>query len=424
MKLLITNHLLPLKTLLLLVFFIFLQFNVKAQDILNGKDLSTLKIDDISDADIAKLKQQLQQSGLSESQAEQLALQKGLPPSEIIKLRSRLAGNSALAPIKNKTTTGKPIGRTVDSSGMNSNTDNTEIKLRNTIFGSELFSNNKLIFEPNLRIATPKNYTIGPDDELVIDVFGYQEVNYRLSVSAEGTITIPLIGVIFVNGLTVDQASKRIKDKMQRNGYGSIASGQTQVQISIGNIRTVKITIIGEVRKPGTYSVSSLSTLFNALFMAGGPTDKGSFREIELIRNNKVLVKLDAYDFLLKGDQTNNVLLVDQDVIRIPVAKVQVTIVGEVKREGIFELLPKDNLLQLVNYSGGFSNEAYTAAIQVKQITDKERSVKDVNKDAFTSYFPSKGDSVVVGKILNRYSNKVSISGAVYRPGSFELENG
>jgi protein involved in polysaccharide export with SLBB domain len=245
-----------------------------------------------------------------------------------------------------------------------------------------------------------------------------------LPVSAEGTINIPLIGIISVNGLTVEQASKRIKDKMQRNGYGRIASGQTQVQISIGNIRTVKITIIGEAKKPGTYSVSSLSTLFNALYLAGGPTDKGSFREIELIRNNKVLVKLDAYDFLLKGDQSNNVLLSDQDVIRIPIAKVQITLVGEVKREGIFELLPKDNLLQLVNFSGGFGAEAYTASIQVKQITDKERSVKDVNKDAFISYFPSKGDSVVIGKILNRYSNKVSISGAVYRPGIFELESG
>ena len=424
MKFLNTIRLFHYKTLLLLGFFIFLQFNLKAQDILNGKDLSTLKIDELSDADITKLKQQLQQSGLSESQAEQLAMQKGLPQSEIAKLRTRLASGSSAITTKSKTNNSKSVGRTVDSSGINANNDNVEIDLRNTIFGSELFSNNKLIFEPNLRIATPKNYTIGPDDELVIDVFGYQEVNYRLPVSAEGTINIPLIGVISVNGLTVEQASKRIKEKMQRNGYGSIASGQTQVQISIGNIRTVKITIIGEAKKPGTYSVSSLSTLFNALYLAGGPSDKGSFREIELIRNNKVFVKLDAYDFLLKGDQSNNVLLVDQDVIRIPVAKVQVSLVGEVKREGIFELLPKDNLLQLVNYSGGFSNEAYTASIQIKQITDKERSIKDVNKDAFISYFPLKGDSVIVGKILNRYSNKVSITGAVYRPGSFELESG
>ena len=418
------KQLLHYKTLLLLCFFVFLQFNVKAQDILNGRDLSTLKIDELSDADINKLKIQLQQSGLSESQAELLAMQKGLPQSEIAKLRLRLAGTGSSTTPKTNTNNNKSVGRTIDTSSMSFNNTNTETNVRNTIFGSELFSNNKLIFEPNLRIATPKNYTIGPDDELVIDVFGYQEANYRLSVSAEGTINIPLIGVIYVNGLTVEQASKRIKDKMQRNGYGGIASGQTQIQISIGKIRTIKITVIGEAKKPGTYSTSSLSTLFNALYLAGGPTDRGSFRQIELIRNNKVLLKLDAYDFLLKGDQSNNIPLVDQDVIRIPVAKVQVTLLGEVKREGIFELLPTNTLLQLVDFAGGFTAEAYTASIQVKQVTDKERRVKDLPKQEFDTYLPTKGDSIFVGKILNRYTNGITITGAVYRPGSYELENG
>ncbi|MBC7721257.1 MAG: SLBB domain-containing protein, partial [Pedobacter sp.] len=409
------------KWLLLVSFCILLQINIKAQDILKAKDLSTLKIDALNDDDIAKLKQQLQQSGLSEAQAEQLALQRGLPASEAAKLKVRLASSSNTSTFK--TSGSKSVGRTVDTSAFNTYLP-IEKELKNTIFGSELFNNNKLIFEPDLRIATPKNYTIGPDDELVIDIFGYQEANYRLPVSAEGTINIPLIGAISVNGLTVEQATKRIKDKMQKNGYGSIANGQTQVQISIGKIRTIKVTVIGEAKKPGTYSPSSLSSLFNVLYLAGGPTDKGSFREIELIRNNKVFVKLDAYDFLLKGDQTNNIRLIDQDVIRIPVAKVQVSLLGEVKREGIFELLPKDNLQNLIDFSGGFSNEAYKASVQIKQVTDKERRVKDLAKEAFASYFPSKGDSVFVGKILNRYTNSVSITGAVYRPGSYELESG
>ena len=409
------------KWLLLISFCILLQTNSKAQDILKAKDLSTLKIDALSDDDITKLKQQLQQSGLSEIQAEQMALQRGLPASEAAKLKVRLAsGSNTSTP---KTSGSKPLGRTIDTSSLNTNFS-VEKELKSTIFGSELFNNNKLIFEPDLRIATPKNYTIGPDDELVIDIFGYQEANYRLPVSAEGTINIPLIGAISVNGLTVEQATKRIKDKMQKNGYGSLANGQTQVQISIGKIRTIKVTVIGDAKKPGTYSLSSLSSLFNVLYLAGGPTDKGSFREIELIRNNKVFVKLDAYDFLLKGDQSNNIRLVDQDVIRIPVAKVQVSLLGQVKREGIFELLPKDNLQNLIDFSGGFGNEAYKASVQIKQVTDKERRVKDLAKEAFGSYFPLKGDSVFVGKILNRYTNSVNITGAVYRPGSYELENG
>jgi protein involved in polysaccharide export with SLBB domain len=402
--------------------FVGIMHSAKAQDILKSKDLTTLKVDALSDEEIGKIKQQLAQNGLTESQAEELAVQKGLPPAEAQKLKARLAGTSSGTSSNVATSnTAKNVIRTVDTASLKYGGGEP---FKSNVFGSELFTNNRLIFEPNLRIATPKNYSIGPDDELVIDVFGYQEANYRLQVSAEGTINIPLIGVISVNGLTVEQASKRIKDKMQQNGYANIATGKTQVQISIGKIRTINVTVIGEARKPGTYSISSLSTVFNALYLAAGPTDKGSFREIEVVRNSKVLVKLDAYDFLLKGDQSNNIRLMDQDVIRIPVAKVQVSLNGEVKREGLFEVLPSNNLQQLIDFAGGFTSEAYTASIQIKQVTDKERRVKDLPKAEFLSYIPTKGDSVFVGKILNRYTNSVNIKGAIYRPGTYELSNG
>ena len=411
-----------LKIVLLLFVLLSTQYTINAQDILRSKDLTTLKVDALSDEEIGKIKQQLGQSGLTESQAEELAIQKGLPPIEAQKLKARLAGISSGT--SSKTFSGnsaKNVSRTVDTSSLRYSGGEP---FKSNVFGSELFTNNRLFFEPDLRIATPKNYAIGPDDELVIDVFGYQEANYRLQVSAEGTINIPLIGIISVNGLTVEQASKRIKDKMQQNGYANIATGKTQVQISIGKIRTINVTVIGEARKPGTYSISSLSTVFNALYLAAGPTDKGSFREIEVVRNSKVLVKLDAYDFLLKGDQSKNVRLMDQDVIRIPVAKVQVSLSGEVKREGVFEVLPSNSLQQLIDFAGGFTSEAYTASIQIKQVTDKERRVKDLPKAEFSSYMPTKGDSVFVGKILNRYTNSVNIRGAIYRPGTYELSTG
>jgi protein involved in polysaccharide export with SLBB domain len=399
---------------------------LKAQDILKSKDLSSFKVDDLSDDDVLKFKQQLQQSGLSQTQAEQLALQRGLPTSELAKLRARLASSSNNN--KNSSITSKAISRLIDSDSSDYLPKNMqkekEKDTKNTVFGSELFDNPTPIFEPNLRIPTPKNYSLGPDDELIIDVFGYQEANYRLTVSPEGSINIPFIGIVPVVGLTIEQATKRIKGKMIKSGYASMANNQTELLVSIGKIRSIKITVIGEVKKPGSYNLSSLSTLFNALYAAGGPTNKGSFRQIELIRNNKVITVLDAYDFLLRGDQTNNVRLTDQDVVRIPPAKVQVSLLGEVKREGIFEILPADNLNKLIDFSGGFSNEAYTASIQVKQVTDKERRIKDVTKNSFETYNPQKGDSIVVAKILNRYDNKVTISGAVYRPGTYELEDG
>ena len=415
------------RVLFVVFLFMFSAKNLIAQDILKSKDLSSFKVDDLTDEDITKFKQQLQQSGLSQTQAEQLALQRGLPSSELSKLRARLASSSNSLN-KNSSITSRAISRVIENDTSEFLPKDAlrlkEKEAKNTVFGSELFDNPTPIFEPNLRLPTPKNYILGPDDELIIDVFGYQEANYHLTVSPEGSVNIPFVGIVPVVGITIEQATRRIKDKMIKSGYASMTNNQTQLQVSIGKIRSIKVTVIGEVKKPGSYNISSLSTLFNALYAAGGPTNKGSFREIELIRNNKIITKLDAYDFLLKGDQTNNVRLTDQDVIRIPPAKVQVSLAGEVKREGIFEILPTDNLQKLVDFSGGFSNEAYTASIQVKQVTDKERRIKDVTKNSFGSYVPQKGDSILVGKILNRYDNKVTISGAVYRPGTYELEKG
>ncbi len=412
------------RLLLLLSFFCFSAKGLKAQDILKSKDLSTFKVDNLSDDDINKYKQQLQQSGLTQTQAEQLALQRGLPSSELSKLRARVASSNSNT---TKSVTSRAISRVIDTADINNNLVQEIVPVReisNTVFGSELFNNPTPIFEPNLRIPTPKNYILGPDDELVIDVFGYQEANYHLTVSPEGSINIPFIGIVPVTGITIEQATKRIKDKMIHSGYASMGNSQTQLQVSIGKIRSIRVTVIGDAKKPGSYNISSLSTLFNALYAAGGPTNKGSFRQIELIRNNRVITKLDAYDFLLRGDQTNNVRLTDQDVIRIPPAKVQVSLLGQVKREGIFEILPADNLQKLIDFSGGFTNEAYTASIQIKQVTDKERRIKDVLKNEFSMYNPLKGDSIVVNKILNRYDNKITISGAVYRPGTYELERG
>ncbi len=392
------------------------------QELMNSKDLSSFKVDMLSDEDISKYKAYAQSSGLTETQIEQMALQRGLPSSEILKLKARLAGSGSTSnkstPIKNKNSSGR-ITNDADQPIVAANKNQED-----EIFGSELFNNNVLRFEPDARMATPKNYVIGPDDEISIDVFGYQEANFSLIVSPEGNINLPAVGYIPVNGLTVEQATKRIRDRMIKNGYARLASGQTQLAVNISKVRTIKVTIIGQVRKPGTYSLSSLSNLFNALYAAGGPNEKGSFRTIELIRNNKVIEKLDAYDFLLKGFQTNNVRLTDQDVIRIPVANVQVKLKGEIKRPGIYEVLSNENLQQVIEFAQGFTSKAYTASLMVEQFTDKEKKIQDVRKADFAKYFPSKGDEITVGKILNRYNNRVVIDGAVYRPGAYELTNG
>ena len=410
------------KYLLALVLFLIVGNIIHAQDFLRAKDLSTFKVDMLTDEDILKYKQQLQQSGVSETQAEQLAIQKGLPSSEILKLRARVSKiESTISANNTKRNDNLSLSRSYDSTNIQS----FEFKKKNdkelSVFGSELFTNTNLTFEPNLRIPTPKNYVLGPDDEVVIDVFGYQEVNQRITVSPEGVINIPNVGLVAVTGLTIEQATKRIKERMIKSGYSSISSNQSFIQVGVGRIRSIKVTVIGEVKKPGSYTLSSLSSLFNALYLAGGPTDKGSFREIELIRNGSIVTKLDAYEFLLKGDQSKNVRLSDQDVIRIPVAKNQVILKGEVKKPAIFETLQNDNLAGLLEFSGGFSSLAYKASVHITQVTDKEKRVKDVIKDEYKSYHPQDGDEIEVGKILERFDNRVSIKGAVYMPGYYEL---
>jgi len=411
----------------ILFFCLFLSFFLHAQssiqDFLSSKDLSNFKVDMLSDADIAKYKTYLQTNGVTESQAEQEAIRRGLPSSEVLKLKARVANlTNGIRTERN----GKPNynGRMVDSSFVSS-PESAMSKSKSQIFGADLFNNPRISFNGNINsIATPANYVIGPEDEILIDIFGFQETNPRLTVSPEGSINIPNVGIVYVNGLTIEQATKRIKDKMARNGYAGLNSGQTKILVSLGKIRTIKVTVIGEAKNPGTYTVSSLSNLFNVLYQCGGPSETGSLRTIELIRNNKIIAKLDAYDFLLKGMQTTNVRLEDQDVVRIPVAETLVKVKGEVKREGIFEMLPKESLSKLIEYSGGFSSKAYTASLNVLQYTDKEKKIKDIRKEEFKNYIPNNGDEVSIFKILDRFNNRVVIDGAIYRPGEYELTQG
>lgn len=291
------------------------------------------------------------------------------------------------------------------------------------IFGSELFNNASLTFEPNLRIATPVNYEIGPDDELVISVYGLQEVSHSLRVSPEGTITIPQVGEIKMLGLTIETATKKIKDIMGRTAYSSLRSGGSKLSVTLGNIKSIKVTIIGG-NKPGNFTVSSFTTAFNALFLAGGPSATGSFRQIELIRDGRIYKKIDLYRFLVNGDQSDNITLRNNDVIRIPAYQNRIFINGYVKRPGFFEVLPGETFNNMLQYSSGFSDSAYRASVKVTQFTDRELSVKDITAAAYNTYQPQPGDYINVEKILNRYANRVSITGAVFRSGAYELSAG
>ncbi len=427
------------KSLLLLLFFVgIITFqSAKAQSV-NQQNFSNVRVDELTDDQIRQIIKQIQSSGLPESQLEQIAASRGMQPAEVAKLRARVEAvnsNSAASGQTDATVKGKDGSRGRSFEGEVSDIANSDDKktekeadavlqtLKSKIFGKELFANASTTFEPNLRLATPLNYVIGTSDQLLIDIYGYSEVSYSLTVSPEGTINIPYVGITQVGGLTVEAATSRIKSKLS-GIYSGLNSGNTKLSVTIGNIRSIKVILTGEVMKPGTYTLPSLATLFNALYSSGGPTDNGSFRNIEVIRNGRKVATLDVYDFLLKGDLKNNVRLQDQDIIRVPVYQKRVEIVGEIKRPAIFELKDNEDFEDLLSFAGGFTERAYKARVKVLGNTDTEQKIADVTASEYASYKPKSGDKYFVNEILDRFENRVTIEGSVFRPGQYELESG
>lgn len=408
----------------LILFFTFLlSFNAHAQDILKSKDLSTIKVDYLSDDDLAKISAQLKSNNASIEQVEPMVLSKGMSQTEFNKLRIKLnefeKKNSKGDAKDNKTKTG-----TKDSGRKQEEIKNEKVKdsVNALIFGSELFDNPTLNFEPDLKLATPMNYILGPGDELQVSVYGVQEYNASILVSVEGKITIDYVGQIAVSGMSIEAATQKIKAAIARV-YSTVRSGQSKVSISLSQIRTIKVTIVGG-KQPGNYSISSLATVYNALHLAGGPGKNGSYRNIELIRNNKVYRNIDIYKFLVKGDQSDNVSLKENDVIRIPAYSQRVTVEGEVKRPGIFEMKKEEKFSDLLNFASGFNEFAYTASVNVLQKTGKEFKVHDINESEYNTYQPQSGDVFRITKILNRFENRIKIEGAVFRPDYYSYSEG
>ncbi len=420
----------PFKSLLFLLIVLLFTTNVHAQDILKGKDLSQVRVDQLTDADIAKLKNQLNATGLSIDQVEQQAIQKGMSSSEFAKLKQRISepsskNSSGAGKLKSETERKKNSIEKIDNSSDTLDTEKYKDKplkplINPLIFGSELYTSVSPSFEPNMNMATPSNYVLGPDDQIQVSVYGVQEYNGDLLVSAEGNISVPNVGQIKVGGLSIEAATQKMKTVMGNSVYSYLKSGGSKLSVTLSKIRSIKVTIIG-ANRPGTYRLSSLASVFNALYLSGGPTAFGSFREIELVRNSKVERRVDLYRMLLNGDQTDNIGLKDNDVIRIPSYKTRVEIQGQVKRPGIFEILPGETFANALAFASGFTDTAYKATVKVFQQNERERLVHDLLSSDFNNYLPKTGDVFVASKILNRYKNRVTLSGAVLRPDVYEL---
>lgn len=401
------------------VFFLFFSlsvvYSVAQQSNISVKNLSNVKVDELSDDQIKQFMGEFKNSGYSVEQIEKIAIQRKMPATEAQKLRAR---------IEQIVNTSEPAETEISRSTTETSTPRkTPKQTEKRIFGDDLFNTTNLTFEPNLKIATPANYMLGPDDELVIDIYGYNEATYKLKVTPEGYIRIPIVGPVQVAGSTIEQAKRKIITQL-RGIYSEISQGNTSVNITLGAIRSIKIHIIGEVNTPGTYTLPSLATVFNALYASGGPNQNGSFRNIMIIRNGKPLANIDIYDFLMKGELKNNIRLNDQDVIKIPAYETRVELVGEIKRPAFYECKNGEPLSALIKYAGGYTDVAYKERIKVTRNTGKEKSVADIPNEMLSMFIPQTGDVFEIGKIISRYENRVIINGAVFRPGTYALEQG
>lgn len=412
---------------LILIGSLLISINSIAQ--LPSVDLSKFNVDLLSTSQVQGIFGNYQSSGMSEQQFYSSLSQRGLPAAEINKLFTRMSQIQGKGDAFNSGNNDNNLRGSLSLGNKTASTGNPEFDklspLEKRLFGYRLFHNTDINFSPNTTMATPKSYVVGPRDALVLQVFGVAQNTYNLVVSPEGKITIPDVGIAHVAGFTIEALTSLLTEKLSIRYAGMRGSNpNTFLQVTLGTIRTIKVNLVGEIFKPGSYTLPSYVNVFNALYAAGGPTVKGSFRSVQVYRNNRQVAEVDVYDFILHGKISQNIRLEDNDVILIPPTAGRIEISGEIKTSGIFEFKSKETFKDLLNFTGGFSDNAYKQLVSVRRRGLVDNQVFDLPSSKFGTAYLNDGDSITVGALLDRFSNRVQVSGSVNRPGSFELISG
>jgi protein involved in polysaccharide export with SLBB domain len=402
-------------------------YSVNAQDVPASVDVNNVNPYQISDTQLEKAIDNAEKQGYNQQQIESAARLKGMSEVDISNLRNRILelknqndGNNAdfidLDVLRDE------FELDLEDGDVNFDPTADPPNLNEDIYGRSIFKNRQLNFAPNLNIPTPKEYLLGTGDQLTIDIWGASEKTYQVSINPEGLIKIPSLGPIYLSGLSIELASKKIISQMTKLYDGLKGQNKnTYAQVSLSSIRSIKVTIVGEVDNPGTYTLSSLSTIFHALYLAGGTSYMGNLRDIALYRANKKIVSLDVYDFLKSGDMTNNLRLEDQDLIMILPYNKRVSINGEVKRPMIYELKPDDDLADLIEMASGFTDDAYPSLVTVNRKNDYDLEIITLKDKNFKGFQLKPSDKVHIASIYNVFENRVEIKGAVFRPGYYQL---
>jgi len=388
----------------------------------HAQNLNNIDVNKLNDQQIEQIIHEVNLRGLSMNDAIEIAKTRGATTSQIDQLRNRiseLGANKGNVDLNNQTPTPSTSNQQAEIS--------QKAKVKTTsknkeIFGYNLFNTKNLTFEPSVNIPVPKNYVLGIGDQLTINIWGASQHTYQLPVNSNGSISIPDLGPIYVSGLDFNEAEKRIHKRLTAIYQGMQGKKpNTFAEISITNPRSIKINVIGDVNAPGTYTLPATASAFNALYLSGGPNGNGSFRNIQVLRDNNTIGQIDVYDFLIHRNTAQNISLRDQDIIFIPTYQKRVAVSGAFKREGYYELKKNETLSDLLRFSGGFSDNAYKNRLSVIRMTGKDFKVLDVPDSLFHSFIPQNGDSIIAGQIIHRFENRVNINGAVFRPGTYQL---
>ena len=402
--------------------FVFLLLSICSTNISLGQGLS--------DSEVLKMALSEKKTGASESEIASRLLQKGATMGQIQRIRSQYAKQITKSGMDSNVD--NAIGSVRDRMRVNNEVSDNDItthegsvapqyipEIRQStgkrVFGRDIFNNKSLTFEPQMNIATPQNYVLGPGDQLIIDVYGASQESVTLTVSPDGDITVPDFGPIHVSGLTVAAAQSRIRSKV-----GSYYES-SNIKASLGQTRTILVNVMGEVRTPGTYTLSAFATVFHALYMAGGVSDIGTLRNVKVFRQGKLISTVDIYEFILNGRLAGNVRLADNDVVQVGTYDCIVDITGRVKRPMAYEMRKNESLSTLLKYSGGFTGDAYKKTLRVLRKSGRMKSVHNVEEFELAEFKVDDGDSIVVDSIIDRFEDMVEVKGAVFRPGMYRL---
>ena len=381
------------------------------------------------DAVIAYVKQGMASGKSQDAMIQELAL-RGVTREQAERLKARMekeqAGTSAV-----RTAGAQERARRTNDVMLEGDQMETEVVLSGIedaegpqVFGRNIFTNRNLTFTPSTNIPTPAEYKLGPGDEVIIDIWGDNQATIRQTISPDGTINIPDLGVISLNGMTVKSADSYLRKKLGQIYSVDGADAKSEIKLTLGNIRTIQVNVLGEAATPGTYNLSSLSNILHALYRAGGVSELGSLRDIQLIRNGKKIATVDVYDFILNGKSANDIILQEGDIVVVPAYDRLVEITGNVKRPMVYEMKDGETVADLIRYAGDFAGDAYKENISVVRQNGREYQVYTVDAPDYASFVLQNGDELTVGQMLDRFANRLEIKGAVYRPGVYQLGNG